>query len=110
MSQKWKKYSKQFKLDALQMYEKGEKSMDQVERELEITAGLLGKWREELQQAKDPGEAFPGIGNLPDSEALSAVGAGECSAEAQHCREQHHASQRQKGRLRLRARCSIKVD
>jgi len=68
MSQKRKKYSKQFKLDALQMYEKGEKSMSQVERELGITAGLLGKWREELQQAKDPGEAFPGNGNLPDSE------------------------------------------
>jgi len=69
MSQKRKKYSKQFKLDSLELYEKGEKSMSQVERELGITAGLLGKWREELQQAKGPGEAFPGNGNLPDSEA-----------------------------------------
>jgi transposase len=69
MSVKRKKYSKQYKLDAIQMYEKGEKSMSQVERELGITAGLLAKWRDELQQAKDPGEAFPGNGNLPDSEA-----------------------------------------
>jgi transposase-like protein len=47
MSAKRKKYSKQFKLDALQMYENGEKSMSQMERDLGITAGLLGKWREE---------------------------------------------------------------
>ena len=33
MSVKRKRYSKQFKLDAIQMYEKGEKSMTQVERE-----------------------------------------------------------------------------
>jgi transposase len=64
-----KKYSKQFKLDAIQMYENGEKSMAQVERELGITVGLLAKWREELLQAKDQKDAFPGNGNLPDSEA-----------------------------------------
>ncbi len=63
-----KKYSKQFKIDAIQMYENGEKSMAQVERELGITKGLLAKWREELLQAKDQADAFPGNGNLPDSE------------------------------------------
>jgi transposase len=69
MSVKRKRYNKQFKLDAIEVYENGEKSMSQLERELGITAGLLGKWREDLQQAKDPKEAFPGNGNLPDSEA-----------------------------------------
>lgn len=69
MDVKRKKYSKQFKLDAIQMYENGEKSMAQVERELGITVGLLAKWREELLQAKDQKDAFPGNGNLPDSEA-----------------------------------------
>jgi transposase-like protein len=44
MSVKRKKYSKQFKLDASQLYENGEKSMAQLERELGITDGLLGKW------------------------------------------------------------------
>jgi transposase-like protein len=38
---KRKKYSKQFKLDALQTFENGEKSMSQVERELGITSGRL---------------------------------------------------------------------
>jgi len=69
MSVKRKKYSKQFKLDAIQKYENGEKSLAEVERELMITSGLLGKWREELMQAKDEKETFPGKGNLPDSEA-----------------------------------------
>jgi transposase len=69
MGVKRKKYSKQFKLDAIQMYENGEKSMAQVERELGITKGLLAKWREELLQAKEQADAFPGNGNLPDSEA-----------------------------------------
>lgn len=69
MSVKRKKYSKQFKLDALEMYEHGEKSMAHIERELGITDGLLAKWRDSLQQAKDVKQAFPGNGSLPENEA-----------------------------------------
>jgi transposase len=47
MSVKRKKYSKQFKLDTIQLYENGNKSMAQLERELGITVGLLAKWRAE---------------------------------------------------------------
>ena len=68
MDGKRKKYSKQFKLDALELYEYGEKSMAQIERELGITTGLLGKWREELQGAKSKAEAFPGNGKLPEAQ------------------------------------------
>lgn len=69
MSVKRKKYSKQFKLDTIQMYENGEKSMALVERELGITDGLLAKWRDDLQRVKDPASVFPGNGNLPEQEA-----------------------------------------
>src|SRR4030066_1261582 len=69
MSVKRKKYSKQFKLDAIQMYENGEKSMALVERELGITDGLLAKWRDDLQRVKDPASVFPGNGHLPEQEA-----------------------------------------
>jgi transposase len=68
MGVKRKKYSKRFKLDAIQLYENGEKSMAQVERELGITDGLLAKWRQDLLAAKGEMEAFPGNGNLPESE------------------------------------------
>ena len=69
MSVKRKYYSKQFKLDAIQMFENGEKSMAQVERKLGITNGMLGKWRTELMEAKGSANAFPGQGNLPEPEA-----------------------------------------
>ena len=69
MSVKRKRYSKQFKLDTIQMYENGEKSMALVERELGITDGLLAKWRDDLQRVKDPVSVFPGNGNLPEQEA-----------------------------------------
>lgn len=69
MSTKRKRYSKQFKLDAIQMYEQGDRSMAQVERELGITEGLLAKWREGLLAAQSEAEAFPGNGHLPESEA-----------------------------------------
>ena len=69
MSAKRKKYSKQFKLDSIQLYENGEKSMAQVERDLGISKGLLAKWHDELREAKSEQEAFPGNGNLPEREA-----------------------------------------
>ena len=69
MSVKRKKYSKQFKLDTIQAYEHGDKSMAQLERELGISDGLLAKWRAELMAAKKEEAAFPGNGNLPESEA-----------------------------------------
>ena len=68
MDGKRKRYSKQFKLEAIQLYENGGKPMAQVERELGITNGMLGKWREDLQRAQGEAEAFPGNGNLPDSQ------------------------------------------
>jgi len=69
MSVKRKKYSKQFKLDAIQMYENGERSLAQVERELGITGGMLAKWRSELMQVQGVTQAFPGNGKLPEQEA-----------------------------------------
>lgn len=69
MSVKRKKYSKQFKLDSIQMYENGEKAMAQVERELGITDGLLAKWRTDMLEVQGAEKAFPGNGNLPEHEA-----------------------------------------
>jgi len=69
MSAKRKKYSKQFKLDAIQLYESRDVSMAQIERELGITEGALRSWRKDLRDAQQEAEAFPGNGNLPESEA-----------------------------------------
>lgn len=43
---KYRKFNETFKLEALQLLESSGKSMSQVERDLGISPGLLGKWRD----------------------------------------------------------------
>ena len=64
-----RKYSRQFKLEALELVEQGERSMADVERELGITKGMLAKWRDDLRQQPKKEEAFPGNGKQPATEA-----------------------------------------
>ncbi len=49
---KYRSYTEQFKLDALALLEKHEKSAGQIERELGITPGMLLKWRARYQAAE----------------------------------------------------------
>jgi transposase len=46
---KYREYSEEFKLEALELQKRGDKSEGQIERELGITPGLLGKWRSRYQ-------------------------------------------------------------
>ena len=69
MKQERRKYSKEFKLETIQMYKNGERSMSEVERELGITKGLLWKWITSLEKARKQEEAFPGNGKMPETEA-----------------------------------------
>lgn len=45
----YRKYTQAFKLEALALLQRGEKSAGQIERELGITPGLLVKWRARYQ-------------------------------------------------------------
>lgn len=63
-----KKYSKEFKMEAIAMFKNGERSMYEVERELGITSGLLSKWIAKIENAEKPEEAFPGNGKLTESD------------------------------------------
>ena len=69
MSQERRKYTKEFKMEAIRMYENGERTLLEVEKELGITPGLLGKWKDELNHHPKKEEAFPGNGRLTDTEA-----------------------------------------
>jgi transposase len=62
-------YGKEFKLEAIRMYDNGERSQTEIEHELGITKGLLGKWKEALERQPKKEEAFPGNGRLTDTEA-----------------------------------------
>jgi transposase len=46
---KYRSYPEEFKLEALEMLRSSGKSAGQIERELGITPGLLGKWRARYQ-------------------------------------------------------------
>jgi len=66
----YRKYSQEFKLEALELLRRGDKSAGQIERELGITPGLLGKWRTRYQIMAEKGQA-PQIGPS-DIEATKA--------------------------------------
>jgi transposase-like protein len=48
-NRKYRKYTKEFKLEAISLAENSEKSGVQIERDLGITPGLLAKWRARYQ-------------------------------------------------------------
>jgi len=63
-----KKYTKEFKLEAIRMYENSERPASEIERELGITSGLLSKWKQKLDKLPRKEEAFPGNGKMMDTE------------------------------------------
>jgi len=52
----YRKYSQEFKLEALELLKRGDKSAGQLERELGITPGLLVKWRARYQIVAKEGQ------------------------------------------------------
>jgi transposase len=64
-----KKYTKEFKLEAIKMYENSERTASEIERELGITNGLLSRWKQRLDKVPRKEEVFPGNGKMMDSEA-----------------------------------------
>ncbi len=66
----YRKYSQEFKLEALELLQRGDKSAGQIERELGITPGLLVKWKARYQIITKEGQV-PEIGPS-DMEAAKA--------------------------------------
>jgi transposase len=62
-----RKYTREFKLEAVRLYESGGKSMRAIEQELGITPFLLAKWVQQVRQKET--QAFPGKGKLSEGEA-----------------------------------------
>jgi transposase len=54
-----RKFTREFKLDAIERLESGA-SLAAVARTLEVSPGLLQRWRQEFRES--PGRAFPGAG------------------------------------------------
>lgn len=65
-----KKYTKEFKLDAISLVVDQGYSVSEAARSLEINANMLRRWMKEYQ-ADDDGQAFRGNGKLtPEQEEI----------------------------------------
>ncbi len=73
MSDLRKKYTREFKEQAVRMLEAGEKTGHQIEEELGVGSGQVYRWRRALQEERQGGlKAFPGNGR-PRDEELAAL-------------------------------------
>jgi transposase len=61
-----KKYEKEFKLDALRLYEESKKTAREIELDLGISNGSIAQWKREFEKNKD--NSFTGNGNPRDIE------------------------------------------
>lgn len=62
-----KQYPREFEREALELARTSGKTQRQIEQDLGLYQGQLSVWKGRL--AEDGAEAFPGTGNLKDSEA-----------------------------------------
>jgi transposase len=70
MAEKRKMYTREFKVQAVGMLERGEKSGQEIEADLGIGSGLVYRWRKQLAAEGNGIRAFPGTGNPRDEELL----------------------------------------
>jgi transposase len=64
---KYRSYPEEFKQEALEMLKSSGKSAGQIERELGITPGLLGKWRARYQIIQNETQAAKIVPNNMDA-------------------------------------------
>jgi transposase len=62
MSETRRKFSREFKIEAVRLVREGGQTIAETARELEINANLLGRWKRELTD--DGEQAFPGKGRM----------------------------------------------
>jgi transposase len=69
MTKKRRNYTREFKIEAVHLWQTSGKSATQIEYDLDIGKGCLYRWKREL--AEEGENAFPGHGRLaPDQERI----------------------------------------
>ena len=69
MTKKRRNYTREFKIEAVHLWQTSDKSATQIEQDLGIGEGCLYRWKREL--AKEGENAFPGHGRQsPDQERI----------------------------------------
>ena len=68
MAKKRRTYTREFKLDTIQLAETSDKPIAEIERDLGLSVGQIHHWRRQLtDEGKD---AFPGKGHLKPQDEL----------------------------------------
>ena len=62
-----RKFSREFKIEAVRMVTEEGHSLAQVARDLDVRPDMIHRWREKLQE--EGGHAFPGAGNMKPRDA-----------------------------------------
>ncbi len=62
MSETRRRFSREFKIEAVRLVTEGGQMIAETARELGINAGLLGRWKQQLTE--NGGQAFPGKGRM----------------------------------------------
>jgi transposase len=66
---KRKTYTKEFKEQAVALYEAGGRSAEAVGKDLGVTGGMICRWQKRMAEAREDGlKAFPGQGKPRDEE------------------------------------------
>ena len=68
MVRRRKTYTREFKLEAIQLTETSDKSIAEIERDLGLGVGQIHHWRRQLANCGE--EAFPGKGHLKPQDEL----------------------------------------
>ena len=67
MGKKHRTYTREFKLEVLELHANSGKSMAQIERELDLGSTSISRWKKEFEQ--EGKKAFPGKGNFTAEQA-----------------------------------------
>ena len=62
MGEQRRKFTKEFKLEAVRLVVEGGHSVAQVARDLDLSEGVLHRWKRQFEEHGD--NAFPGMGRL----------------------------------------------
>ncbi len=63
----YKRYSREFKLEAIRLADSGDTPVTQIARKLELRVNQIYKWKKQLEDKSD--NAFPGQGGRPTKDA-----------------------------------------
>lgn len=63
-----RRFTKEYKIEAVRLATVGDKSLAQVARELGVRPDVLREWKHQFEAAGSPAEAFPGKGRVAGEE------------------------------------------